>query len=156
MKKVLIVFAVMTALYACGGGTTESSTPVSNNDANTNSQIGGESAAAATTPAADTAAATAPAAEAPATAAASGKDGKALIEASDCRTCHQDAAKVIGPAYMDVAKKYPSTPANVKMLAEKIIKGGTGVWGEIPMTPHPAVSQEDAEAMVTYILSMKK
>jgi cytochrome c len=57
---------------------------------------------------------------------------------------------------MDVAKKYPSTPANVKMLAEKIIKGGTGVWGEIPMTPHPAVSQEDAEAMVTYILSMKK
>ena len=156
MKKVLIVFAVMTALYACGGGTTESSTPVSNNDANTNSQIGGESAAPATTPAADTAAAPAPAAEAPATAAASGKDGKALIEASDCRTCHQDAAKVIGPAYMDVAKKYPSTPANVKMLAEKIIKGGTGVWGEIPMTPHPAVSQEDAEAMVTYILSMKK
>jgi cytochrome c len=156
MKKVLIVFAVMTALYACGGGTTESSTPVSNNDANTNSQIGGESATPATAPAADTAAATAPAAEAPATAAASGKDGKALIEASDCRTCHQDAAKVIGPAYMDVAKKYPSTAANVKMLAEKIIKGGTGVWGEIPMTPHPAVSQEDAEAMVTYILSMKK
>jgi cytochrome c len=156
MKKVLIVFAVMTALYACGGGTTESSTPVSNNDANTNSQIGGESATPATTPAADTAAATAPAAEAPATAAASGKDGKALIEASDCRTCHQDAAKVIGPAYVDVAKKYPNTPANVKMLSEKIIKGGTGVWGEIPMTPHPAVSQEDAEAMVTYILSMKK
>lgn len=156
MKKVLIVFAVMTALYACGGGTSESSTPVSNNDANTNSQIGGESAAPATTPAADTAAATAPAAGAPATAAASGKDGKALIEASDCRTCHQDAAKVIGPAYMDVAKKYPNTPANVKMLAGKIIKGGTGVWGEIPMTPHPAVSQEDAEAMVTYILSMKK
>jgi cytochrome c len=156
MKKVLIVSAVMTALYACGGGTTESSTPVSNNDANTNSQIGGEAATPAATPAADTAAATAPAAEAPATAAASGKDGKALIEASDCRTCHQDAAKVIGPAYVDVAKKYPSTPANVKMLAEKIIKGGTGVWGEIPMTPHPAVSQEDAEAMVTYILSMKK
>lgn len=157
MKKVLIVFAVMTALYACGGGTSESSTPVSNNDANTNSQIGGEAAAPATTPAADTvAAATAPAAEAPATAAASGKDGKALIEASDCRTCHQDAAKVIGPAYVDVAKKYPSTPENVKMLAGKIIKGGTGVWGEIPMTPHPAVSQEDAEAMVTYILSMKK
>jgi cytochrome c len=156
MKKVLIVFAVMTALYACGGGTSESSTPVSNNDANTNSQIGGESAAPATTPVVDTAA-PAPTADAAApAAAASGKDGKALIEASDCRTCHQDAAKVIGPAYMDVAKKYPSTPANVKMLAGKIIKGGTGVWGEIPMTPHPAVSQEDAEAMVTYILSMKK
>jgi cytochrome c len=158
MKKVLLVFAVSAALYACGGGSSESSTPVSNNEANTNSQIGGESATTAPAPAtADTAAAVqAPAAEAPATAAASGKDGKALIEASDCRTCHQDAAKVIGPAYMDVAKKYPSTPANVKMLAGKIIAGGKGVWGEIPMTPHPNVTQEDAEAMVTYILSMKK
>jgi cytochrome c len=159
MKKVLLVFAVSAALFACGGGSSESSTPVSNNEANTNSQIGGESAT--TTPAApattDAAApAPTPAAEAPATAAASGKDGKALIEASDCRTCHQDAAKVIGPAYMDVAKKYPNTPANVKMLAGKIINGGKGVWGEIPMTPHPNVSQGDAEAMVTYILSMKK
>jgi cytochrome c len=154
MKKVLFVFAVVTALYACGGGTSESSTPVSNNDANTNSQIGGEPAATAPAAPADTAAAaTAPAAP---VAAASGKDGKALLEASDCRTCHQDAAKVIGPAYQDVAKKYPSTPENVKMLAGKIIAGGKGVWGEIPMTPHPAVSQEDAEAMVSYILSMKK
>jgi cytochrome c len=158
MKKVLLVFAVSAALYACGGGSSESSTPVSNNEANTNSQIGGE--AATTAPAtADTAAAApapAPAAEAPAAAATSGKDGKALIEASDCRTCHQDAVKVIGPAYADVAKKYPNTPANVKMLAGKVIAGGKGVWGEIPMTPHPNVSQEDAEAMVSYILSMKK
>ena len=158
MKKVLLVFAVSAALYACGGGSSESSTPVSNNEANTNSQIGG--AAATTAPAtADTAAAApapAPAAEAPAAATTSGKDGKALIEASDCRTCHQDAAKVIGPAYVDVAKKYPNTPANVKMLAGKVIAGGTGVWGEIPMTAHPNVSQEDAEAMVSYILSMKK
>ncbi|HLO81931.1 MAG TPA: c-type cytochrome [Chitinophagaceae bacterium] len=155
MKKVVLVFAVMTALYACGGGSTESSTPVSNNEENKNSQIGGE---AATTPAApaDTAAAAPAPAAAPATAAASGKDGKALIEASDCRTCHQDAAKVIGPAYQDVAKKYPSTAANVKMLAGKVIAGGKGVWGEIPMTPHPNVTQADAEAMVTYILSMKK
>ena len=156
MKKVLLVFAVSAALYACGGGSSESSTPVSNNEANTNSQIGGESATPAPATADTAAAVQAPAAEAPATAAASGKDGKALIEASDCRTCHQDAAKVIGPAYMDVAKKYPNTPANVKMLAGKIIAGGKGVWGEIPMTPHPNVNQEDAEAMVTYILSMKK
>jgi cytochrome c len=132
---------------------------VSNNEENKNSQIGGESASPApAAPAADTAAAQAPAAEAPATAAAApaGKDGKALIEASDCRTCHQDAAKVIGPSYVDVAKKYPNTPANVKMLAGKVIAGGKGVWGELPMTPHPNLSQEDAEAMVSYILSMKK
>ncbi|MFN5937672.1 MAG: c-type cytochrome, partial [Sphingobacteriales bacterium] len=75
------------------------------------------------------------------------------IEASDCRTCHQDNAKVIGPSYVDVAKKY--SERDVKMLAEKIIKGGKGNWGEIPMTPHPNVSQADAEEMVKYILSMK-
>lgn len=161
MKKLFVVFAVVTACYACGGGSSESSTPVSNNEENKNSQIGGEAKATApAAPAADAAAASqAPAAEAPATAAAAapaGKDGKALIEASDCRTCHQDAVKVIGPAYTEVAKKYPNTPANVKLLAGKVIAGGKGVWGEIPMTPHPNVSQSDAEAMVSYILSMKK
>lgn len=160
MKKLFVVFAVLTACYACGSGTSESSTPVSNNEGNKNSQIGVESTSPVpATPSADTAAASqAPAAEVPATAAAApaGKDGKALIEASDCRTCHQDAVKVIGPAYTDVAKKYPNTPANVKMLAGKVIGGGKGNWGEIPMTPHPNVSQGDAEAMVSYILSMKK
>jgi cytochrome c len=54
-----------------------------------------------------------------------------------------------------VAAKYPSNEANIKKLAEKIIKGGQGNWGEIPMAGHPNVSQEDAEAMVKYILSMK-
>jgi cytochrome c len=161
MKKLLVVFAVVTACYACGGSSSGPSTPVSNNEENKNSQIGGESTSPApATTSADTAAASqAPAAVVPATATAAapaGKDGKALIEASDCRTCHQDAVKVIGPAYTDVAKKYPNTPANVKMLAGKVIGGGKGNWGEIPMTPHPNVSQGDAEAMVSYILSMKK
>ncbi|MEY3435840.1 MAG: hypothetical protein RL335_296, partial [Bacteroidota bacterium] len=64
-----------------------------------------------------------------------------------------DNTKVIGPSYVDVAKKY--SERDVKMLAEKIIKGGKGNWGEIPMTPHPNVSQADAEEMVKYILSMK-
>ena len=84
------------------------------------------------------------------------KDGKALIEGSDCRTCHKDDAKLIGPAYQDVAKKYESNEKNVKMLAEKILKGGQGNWGEIPMAGHPNLSIDDASAMVEYILSMKK
>jgi cytochrome c len=152
MKKVLIAFGIAAASYACGGGTTETDKqPISNNESNTNSQIGGakEEAPAAAAPAADAAAA------APVAAAAPGKDGKALIEASDCRTCHKDDAKLIGPAYKEVAAKYPSNEANIKTLAEKIIKGGQGNWGEIPMAGHPNVSQEDAEAMVKYILSMK-
>jgi cytochrome c len=154
MKKVFLALAIATACYACGGGaSTESTTPVSNNDSNTNSQIGGESA----TPAPPAAAATdtATAAPAPATAAAGGKDGKALIEASDCRTCHLDKDKLIGPSYIEVAKKYPNTEANVKLLSSKVMAGGTGVWGQIPMVAHPNLSAEDAEAMVKYILSMK-
>ena len=153
MRKLLFVFAIALASYACGGGSTESSTPVSNNEDNKKSQIGGD-AAATTAPATTTAPDSAT--SAPATAAVNVGEGKALIEKSDCRTCHQDATKVIGPAYVDVAKKYEATDANVKMLAGKIIAGGKGVWGEIPMTPHPQVSQGDAESMVRYILSMKK
>ena len=94
----------------------------------------------------------APKEEAPAVAK---KDGKALIEASDCRTCHKDNEKLIGPAYKEVAKKYENNSKNISMLAEKILKGGQGVWGEIPMAGHPNLSKEDAEAMVEYILSMK-
>jgi cytochrome c len=153
MKKVFLALAIATACYACGGNstTTESTTPVSNNDSNNNSQIGGATApAAAATPAPDTSKSTASAAP-----AASGKDGKALIEASDCRTCHHDKDKLIGPAYIDVAKKYPNTDENVKRLAAKVMAGGTGVWGQIPMVAHPNISQEDAEAMVKYVLSIK-
>src|SRR3982750_3891027 len=50
--------------------------------------------------------------------------GEALMKASDCKTCHHPVNKIIGPAHTDVAKKYEFTEANVKMLADKIIKGG--------------------------------
>src|SRR5512135_2496774 len=128
MKKVLLAFGIAAACYACGGGTTEGDKkPVSNNETNANSQIGGEAAPAAAAPAAtDTAAAPAAAAPAP---AAAGKDGKALIAGSDCLTCHKEDTKLIGPAYKDVAKKYENNDKNVKMLADKVLKGGQGVWG---------------------------
>jgi len=63
--------------------------------------------------------------------------------------------KLTGPPYRDVANKYENTDANVKMLAEKIIKGGTGNWGTVPMTPHAALSEADAEQMVKYILLLR-
>src|SRR5688572_24217285 len=75
------------------------------------------------------------------------KQGQALAEASDCKTCHHATNKIIGPSHTDVAKKYEFTQANVTLLAGKIIKGGSGVWGEIPMTAHPDMSQADAEKM---------
>jgi cytochrome c len=80
--------------------------------------------------------------------------GESLVKASDCKTCHHKENKLIGPAHLDVAKKYEFTEANVKMLADKIIKGGSGVWGQIPMTGHADISQADAEKMARYVLSL--
>ncbi|MBN8575785.1 MAG: cytochrome c class I [Cytophagales bacterium] len=80
--------------------------------------------------------------------------GEALVKASDCKTCHHATNKLIGPSHTDVAKKYEFTAANVTYLAKKIIEGGTGVWGEIPMSPHPDLSQIDAEKMARYVLSL--
>lgn len=86
--------------------------------------------------------------------AGSFEKGAQLISQSDCLSCHKEKIKIIGPAYVDVAKKYEPTEKNIKYLAGKIIEGGSGVWGEIPMTPHPSISQGDAEEMVKYILSL--
>jgi cytochrome c len=62
---------------------------------------------------------------------------------------------LVGPSYAEVAAKYENTPENVTMLAGKIINGGKGVWGEIPMTAHPQINQQDAEEMVKYIFTLK-
>lgn len=83
--------------------------------------------------------------------------GLDLISKTDCLTCHKIDEKLTGPAYRDVANKYAGMPDTIiTHLAGKIIKGGTGVWGEVMMTPHASLSQADAEAMVKYILLLKK
>ncbi len=82
--------------------------------------------------------------------------GLSLIAKSDCLTCHKVDEKLIGPTYREVANKYAGMPDTmVAHLAGKIINGGSGVWGEVAMTPHAGMSQEDAEAMVKYILLLK-
>jgi cytochrome c len=81
-------------------------------------------------------------------------EGQTLVKASDCKTCHHVTNKIVGPSHTDVAKKYDFTEANVKYLAEKIIKGGSGVWGQVPMTAHADISQSDAEKMARYVLSL--
>ncbi|HMG68966.1 MAG TPA: c-type cytochrome [Chitinophagaceae bacterium] len=83
--------------------------------------------------------------------------GLELASKSDCFTCHQVDDKLTGPAYREVANKYANLPDTiVAHLAGKIITGGSGVWGEIIMTPHPGLSQSDAEDIVRYILLLKK
>jgi cytochrome c len=80
--------------------------------------------------------------------------GKRLIDLSDCKACHAIDKKSIGPAYIDVAKKYRRGQTSINQLAEKVIKGGGGVWGEQAMAAHPQVSLSDARDMVDYILSL--
>lgn len=85
------------------------------------------------------------------------KKGLGLIAKSDCLTCHKIEDKLVGPTYTSVAEKYAGAPNDViTALAQKIIKGGVGNWGNVPMLPHPALSQEEAETMVRYILLLKK
>jgi len=78
---------------------------------------------------------------------------EALAKAKNCMSCHNVDKKVVGPAYKDIAKKY--TAKDEAMLAEKVIKGGKGVWGPVPMPPNSAVSPADAEKLVKWILSLK-
>jgi cytochrome c len=100
------------------------------------------------------------AAAAPAPAATADTKGLELIGASDCTTCHrlhkEAAGASIGPSYSEVAAKYaPAADTTVDRLVHKIISGGSGVWGAVPMTPHPALVPDDVKVMVTYILSLK-
>ncbi|TDE07322.1 c-type cytochrome [Flavobacterium sandaracinum] len=83
-------------------------------------------------------------------------DGEKLIAKSDCIGCHKLDKKLIGPSYLEIAKKYPLTDKNVAYLTGKIIKGGSGVWGAIPMSAHASLKKDDAKSMATYILSLKK
>lgn len=83
--------------------------------------------------------------------------GLALVGTNDCLTCHKINEPFTGPSYKQVAEKYAGASGEkITELAKKVISGGTGVWGSAMMTPHASVSQEDAEAMVKYILLLNK
>ena len=138
MKKIIPALSFAFFVIACGGSGSENKQEEKKD-------------AAATEPAKE--------AEKPAAPAVSDnpdyQKGLELIAKSDCLTCHKVEEKNIGPAYRDVANKYEATPANISMLAAKVQKGGQGVWGAVPMTPHPALTKEDAEQMVKYVLLLK-
>src|SRR5204862_469179 len=74
----------------------------------------------------------------------------------ECFTCHKIDEKNIGPAWRDVAAKYAGQGTAVKYLAHKIINGGSGVWGQVPMAAHPTLSEDDAETVAKYVLMLKK
>ncbi len=82
--------------------------------------------------------------------------GKVLIAYSDCYTCHKINERSVGPAFKDIAKRYPVNKVYIEMLAQKVIMGGSRSWGYPIMTPHPKLKLEEARIMVSYILSMKE
>ena len=72
-----------------------------------------------------------------------------------CTACHLDDKQLVGPAYKDVAAKYKTDKDAVKKLSDKIRKGGMGVWGQIPMPPHPTPTDAELKTMVEAVLKTK-
>ncbi len=130
MKKYLVLVALTAVLAACGGGSGEKK------DADS-------TATTASTGGADL---------------SSNPDyvkGVDMIQRYDCLTCHEVAAKKIGPAYQEVANKYAGVDTAVDYLAKKVIAGGSGVWGAIPMGAHQNLPLDSARALVKYVLLLK-
>ena len=79
----------------------------------------------------------------------------ALAQAKNCMACHAVDHKVVGPAYKDVAAKYKGDKTAVDKLATKIIKGGAGVWGPVPMPANAQVNEVDAKKLAAWVLTAK-
>jgi cytochrome c len=78
-----------------------------------------------------------------------------LAQKKNCMSCHLVDAKLIGPAYKDVAARYAGQADAPARLAQKVIKGGSGVWGAVPMPANQQVSEAEAKQLVQWILSLK-
>jgi cytochrome c len=79
---------------------------------------------------------------------------EALAKKSNCLSCHQMEKKVVGPSFKDIAKKYKGDAKAEEHFVTVIKKGGKGVWGTVPMPPHPQVADENAKKLASWILSL--
>ncbi|GAC1430914.1 MAG: cytochrome C-551 [Burkholderiaceae bacterium] len=78
-----------------------------------------------------------------------------LAKSKNCMACHAVGNKVVGPAYKDVAGRYSGDESAVDRLTQKVLKGGSGVWGPVPMPANPQVSEAEAKTLVKWILGMR-
>jgi len=78
-----------------------------------------------------------------------------LAKAKNCMACHAIGSKLVGPAYKDVAAKYAGQKDAEAKLVAKVMKGGAGVWGPVPMPANPQVSEAEAHALVKWVLAQK-
>ncbi len=127
MKKIITLFLLTASIYACNSGNTDSKTTTT-------------ASAAAGNDVADS---------------PEFKKGLDLVMNSDCATCHKVDEKVMGPAFREIANKYTNNANTIDTLAHKIIAGGSGNWGNIPMAAHSSISVADAKSMATYVLLLK-
>ncbi|MDQ7971428.1 MAG: c-type cytochrome [Rhodocyclaceae bacterium] len=79
----------------------------------------------------------------------------ALATSKNCMSCHAVDRKVLGPSFKDIAAKYKDNKGAADVLATKIIKGGAGVWGPVPMPANTQVSEADAKKLAAWVLSTK-
>ena len=91
-----------------------------------------------------------------ASAALDNKTAQEMMAKDGCAACHAIDKKVVGPAFQEVAAKYKGDAKAAAMLAEKVKKGGVGVWGETPMPPNSYVSDDDIKALVDWVLTLQK
>ena len=80
---------------------------------------------------------------------------QALATSKNCMACHAVDKKLVGPSYKDVAAKYAKDKGSVDLLAAKIMKGGSGVWGPVPMPANPQVNEAEAKKLATWVLTVK-
>jgi cytochrome c len=86
--------------------------------------------------------------------AADAKAVEALAQKTGCLACHSIQNKVLGPSYKEVAAKYKNDKGAEARLVAKVKAGGSGVWGPVPMPPHPQVKEEDIKTIVQWVLSL--
>jgi cytochrome c len=82
-----------------------------------------------------------------------GSGSASLVQQWGCSACHADDRKLVGPAFRDIAARYRGQPQAQANLVAKVRNGGTGVWGQMPMPPHPAIPDADLQAMIKIILA---
>jgi cytochrome c len=140
MKKSILLLTLALGFAACGSNSSSNN----GSDSSTTKQdvVAQNSSASTDTPGAKNG-----------TEATGASKGESLMASSDCNTCHKADMKLVGPSFKEIAAKY--TEADIDKLTDKVIKGGSGSWGEVAMTPHPALKTDDVKEMVKFILSHK-
>jgi len=83
-------------------------------------------------------------------------DMPAVAKKNNCHACHTVDKKLVGPAWMDVSKKYKGDAGAAAKLSDKVKKGGVGVWGTMPMPPNPKVSDADLKELTDFVLGLAK